>query len=246
MSDHVRISGRHPAPDILLDLAADLLPDAERPEVLGHLKACADCEDTFRIVVTSIEQGRAAARSGILAGSAMSAPSPTQIRHLRWTAAAPLAAAAVLAFALIWPRTSLPDLSNSALPAPNVELRQRDAMALGDEVLTSGFQAYVHGDYVRAAALFEDAAPSPDLAPVRDVYLGSALARSGRLSDAKRVLESVPARTLPDPWGSEARWTLCVTYARLGEQARADSLLADLAAETGAVGDRAREALARR
>lgn len=247
MSDHVRVSGRHPAPDMLLDLAADLLPDAERPPVLDHLKACAECEDSFRSIVMSIEQGRAAAEAGVfVAAAADRVPVPLPSRYLRWTAAAPLAAAAVLAFALIWPHASQPNLNFHTLPVPDVELRQRDASSVDDPVLTSGFEAYVLGDYARAADLLEDAAPTSELQPVRDVYLGSALAQSGRLPDARNVLESLSARTLPDPWGSEARWTLCVTYAKLGEQARADSLLTDLATESGEVGDRARNALQQR
>ena len=247
MSDHVNVSGRHPEPDALIDLAEGLLPEKERAPVLDHLRRCGDCESLFRDAVRSLETARSEVAAGL--GLESRAASPTRIvalpvrDRLRWTALAPLAAAAVLAFALIGPGFDASDLDLGVLPTADVELRQRDAVSTPDRILADGIDAYAVGDYRRAVELLEDAAPGPDLSPVRDVDLGSALARGDRLRNARSVLESLPARTLPDPWGVEARWTLCVIYDRMGERSRADSLLTDLALETGDVAERARKAL---
>jgi hypothetical protein len=75
---------------------------------------------------------------------------------------------------------------------------------------------------------------------VRAVYLGSALALSGRYGEAADVLRGVSLTAIPDPWGREARWTLYVALVECGRGQAADSLLKSLAEEPGEIGRRAR------
>jgi hypothetical protein len=63
---------------------------------------------------------------------------------------------------------------------------------------------------------------------VRRVYLGSALAFQGRYQQAVECLSPLRESVIPDPWGTEARWTLCVALYGAGERGAADSLLSVL------------------
>jgi len=80
---------------------------------------------------------------------------------------------------------------------------------------------------------------------VRRVYLGSALLKRGRPSEAARVLDGAAGPSLPDPWGTEARWDLYLVLTGTGSTAEAERLLADLAREQGDLGERARALLGR-
>jgi len=235
----------HPSPDTLLDLAAGLVPPDERADLLDHLTGCPPCEEEFVQVSADFETGRATRPDDAVVDQALrTLPFPQQTRRPRWQMLVPVAAAAVLAFALLLPPKTDSDGSGMfPLPSPGEELRLRNVDAPGNVLLAAGLDAYSRHNWGEAARLLESADSDGAWTSVRGVYLGSALAMSGRLDEARSVIESLDARMLPDPWGSESRWTLGVIYRRLGETARADSLITALADESGAVGDRARAAL---
>jgi hypothetical protein len=134
-----------------------------------------------------------------------------------------------------------------------------------DPRLHDGLSAYAVGDYARASEYLagargpagESRATAPggaamggggcgeaELENYRLVYLGSALALSGRYRAAASVLRPVMRRVIPDPWGSNAAWTLHESLRRSGQEQSADSLLRVLAGELGPDGDRARSMLA--
>ncbi|MBU1702088.1 MAG: hypothetical protein KJ970_20165 [Candidatus Eisenbacteria bacterium] len=128
------------------------------------------------------------------------------------------------------------------LPRSSQEMQFRSGS--GDaihEILADGLDAYAHRDLKSAIQHLESAQAMGHLETVRKVYLGSALAMSRRYGEAAELLNSVSSRSLPDPWGSEARWTLYIALKKSGRTSLADSLLNVLAAETGAIGDRARQ-----
>jgi tetratricopeptide (TPR) repeat protein len=253
MSELVRLDSEHPSLGELLDLALGTSSDADldREAVLDHLGACADCERTFRDIVADQESARAGTDLELDADGLPIRKGVRSVRAgapRRWAAVIPLAAAAVLAFILIgMPRSPADaELSLTILPTPENELRLRDANGGGDADLLAGLQAYMRAEYATAIDLLQAADVDAGEDLVLQVYLGSALAQSGRYAEARVVLERLDARTLPDPWGSEALWTLVVVYQRLKLPDRADALLSELAADAGEVGDRARDALERR
>ena len=102
---------------------------------------------------------------------------------------------------------------------------------------------YSRQEYHEAIALLQDIQVSRQLEMVRKIYLGNALAMTGRYREATTFLEPVSSHALPDPWGSEARWTLFVSWLELGETARADSLARELTEIPRDVGRRARHYL---
>lgn len=129
------------------------------------------------------------------------------------------------------------------LPTHFEKTRSRTAgAAVPNEELAAGLEAYAAQDLKRAIGMLEKAQVSEQLEMVRRIYLGSALAWSGKYAEAAAVLKAIP-RTLPDPWGSEALWTLHIALKGSGREAAADSLLRSLAEEPGEIGERARRFL---
>jgi hypothetical protein len=151
-------------------------------------------------------------------------------------------AAAVVAFVLILPRLD-PGPGDDLLrrlPAygDDLQFRAVDDALPGDD-LTAGLEAYGAGDFRRAVSLLDRAEAIGPFETVRKLYLGSALAYRGRYERAADLLATEATGNLPDPWGSEARWTLFVALRNAGSTARADSLLRILAVEPGEIGARA-------
>ena len=123
-------------------------------------------------------------------------------------------------------------------------MRERAAVeATSSEDLAAGLEAYGDRDLEGAIDLLRSAEASGHLEEIRKIYLGSALAWNGAYPEAVSVLQEVSARTLPDPWGSEARWSLYVALKGSGWQRGADSLLHILSEESGEIGERARSRL---
>ncbi len=236
----------HPTPDTLFDLAAGLVPTDEQAALLDHLNDCPPCEDEFVQATADLETGRATRPDDAVIDQVVKTiPFPRQSRRPRWQTLVPIAAAAVLAVALLLPVMSDGDGSRLIpLPSPGAELRLRDAGLAADDMMVAGLEAYDQRDWNEAIRLLNEADDDGTWAPVRGVYLGSALAFSDRLGEARTVLEQLDAQILPDPWGSESRWTLSTVYRKLGKTVRADSLVTVLADESGVVGDRARTFIA--
>ncbi len=153
------------------------------------------------------------------------------------------AAVAAILLVILWPH--LQEISEKDhlvwLPTSMGNLQVRAAAeAAAQHDLAAGLDAYADHDAERAISLLQKAEASGQLEMLREVYLGSAYALSGRHADAVSVLRAVRLQILPDPWGSEACWTLYVALKESGQQAAADSLLQVMAEERGEVGDRAR------
>jgi hypothetical protein len=153
-----------------------------------------------------------------------------------------LVAVVTILLIIFWPRQMdrPDDLLLRWLPESTGDLQIRATTEAVDADLAAGFEAYANHDAQTAIALLRDAEATGRLEMLRKIYLGNALAWEGKYTDAAGILRTVRARILPDPWGSETRWTLYVALRESGDQAAADSLLRVLATERGEVGDRAR------
>lgn len=163
-------------------------------------------------------------------------------RRPRYGFALGMTAAVVVLLVILWPRQQEgPASSLRWIPTSSGGLQMRAAAeAAASDQLAEGFDAYSAHDVARAIELLQGTEASGQLETHRRVFLGSALAMNGEYVEAVQVLTSVRARTLPDPWGSEARWTLYIALRESGQRVAADSLLRILASERGDVGDRAR------
>jgi hypothetical protein len=150
-----------------------------------------------------------------------------------------LAATGVL-LVILWPQERESVLPRH-LPSAVGDVRMRAAVEeTADSKLMEGLAAYAARDYEKAVDLLRSAEVSGQMEIVRKIYLGSALTWQERYGEAVEALRGVKARTLPDPWGSETRWTLYVSLKNSGRDEAADSLLDILTGERGEVGDRAR------
>ncbi len=255
--------------DTCLDLMHGLLAAPQRAAALEHLATCPACEQALRAMAARQERTRASWRlvatpSGPqLENTTEAARDHTPPVDLFWLRRfarsltlrmAVAGAVAVLALALVWPRDKGPghgglDTALKVYPLPvHVEgTRVRAPEEGGDpSALTAGLDAYASGSYIAAAQALRDAPTAAGLEAIRNVYLGSALALSGRFEGAVDVLSAIDLDQLPDPWGAESMWTLLVAYraSKMGD--RADSILIRLARDQGDVGDRARSVLAGR
>ena len=166
------------------------------------------------------------------------------LRRPRFRLTLGLASAAALVFLVVWPQIRSTPHSGllQRLPSYGDDLRFRAAAEFSsDDNLIAGLEAYGQGHDQRAISLLEATVTADDLETVRRLYLGSALAHRGKYQEAVAHLEAFASSSLPDPWGSEARWTLFVALMGSNRAASADSLLHILAAEPGEVGERARQ-----
>ena len=111
------------------------------------------------------------------------------------------------------------------------------------ETLRGGLEAYARRDLPAAITLFSSVKVRSESEPLRQAYLGSALARAGRYSEAVTHLRHLDPTLIPEPWSTEVRWTLMIALEESGQRSRADSLLRALAEEPGQSGQRAKALL---
>lgn len=131
------------------------------------------------------------------------------------------------------------------LPVPRPIVLNRDSLSVtADEALSDGIAAYRAQDAATAVRLLRLAHVTGALEQVRLLYLGNALLQLDRAHEAVDALQSVQLATVPEPWRTEALWFLGVAWRAAGETSRADSLLRELSAVPGEIGDRARRAQA--
>ncbi len=258
--------------DLCLDLLHDLLPPAEKEAIVARMASDPALETKFRRLVAERERLRATRQLRVLdsgdlvlektvagadvpslpaaAGAAVASRTGWRtVRRLRgrqvsW--AFGLAAAAAVALVFLGPRMRSPAALSllHPLPAYQEDLRFRSEIAdVDDTKLVAGLRAYTKGDYRQAMNLLQQVRSNGSLETVRKLYLGSALAQRAQWRQAVAILQTDATSALPDPWGSEARWTLAIALQETGRQATADSLLLVLAGEPGEVGERAREYL---
>lgn len=152
-----------------------------------------------------------------------------------------LVGAATAVLLLVWPaaqhNTGVPDLS--WMPSASIIISRGDGSAATRD-LEDALTAYGKHNLDAAISLLEraEATGKPDV--IRRIYLGSALAHRQKYAEAIRVLHSLSAESIGEPWGSETRWTLLISLRESGRTASADSLLAILLKEPGEIGERAR------
>jgi hypothetical protein len=244
--------GLHPDDDTCTDLVLGLLPDVEAESILEHLENCRHCEEHFQKMAADWEVLTIRAHIGRLgdaAGTKSDRTDPVGSRA-RWRALSRprlrLAVAGVVALTiLLWLIPGRPPDTNrdllGKLPVPGTESNKRtDHLAMPEE-LSEGLVEYDRGNFEAAAALLSDVSAAGPTRIFRDVYLGNALAWTGRYRDAVQVLNEIPLELVPEPWSGEARWTLYVALRGAGQIERADSLFQQLQIDPGIAGDRARE-----
>lgn len=165
------------------------------------------------------------------------------LRRPRYGFGLGLTAAAIL-LVLVWPQEQgAPNAALRWLPISAAGASVRASVeAISNQDLAAGLDAYAARDLDRAIRVLQTTEATGQQEAARRIFLANALAWNGEHADAVSILRTVDAWTLPDPWGSEARWTLYVSLRECGQEAAADSLLRVLAQERGEVGDRARRA----
>lgn len=254
--------------DQCIDLLHGLLPPQEREALLNRMAADPDLEALFRRLVSERERLRATRKlerlpAGDLvvagpdivpAGREPAGQGPARAvsragwldrldRHRGLALTSGLAAVAALLVFTFLPREQASHSVSLIRPLPayeeDLQVRSAETAQLDPE-LVAGLRAYSDQDYRDASRRLQKARSEGPLETVRQLYLGSALAQLARWEQVVTVLGSAATTPLPDPWGSEARWTLAIALAETGNQIRADSLLQELAVEPGEVGVRAR------
>lgn len=244
--------GPHLDEDTQFELILELLSAAERENALRHVDACAECERQFRAMAAEWEHLTARVEMGELvvpedaespkrstSGSVWSRLAAV-LQQPRWRLAFAVAVIAVILAVVLPLRVGDPhhDLLRP-LPSLSGEVQLRGSEAPEDRLL-GAVDAYGRGDFeltVRELEAIELHGPA-DL--YRQIYLGSALANRGEYERAVATLEAVSLERVPEPWVSEARWTLFVALRATGQIDKANAALDDLKMLSGPVGDRAR------
>lgn len=253
-----RNQGQHLDEDICLDLLHNLLPPAERDEVLAHIGVCPACESLLKERAAQYERLRArGVPETAIAGQAAEEPVGESATHaLRIRAAVltvarrrlfQLAGVAAVALAVVlslWPAYRAPVMVASEvylLKTGIRDVRLRGAIdAASAEQLAAAVEAYGNLDFEAAVKILRRLELPRGFEDFRKIYLGSSLAWMERYSEAVDALETVDIETIPEPWSGEAGWTHYVALKKSGDPVRADSLLVILTRYDGDVGDRAR------
>ncbi len=172
------------------------------------------------------------------------------LRGLRWPRLAwalSLAGAVALCVVFLWPRhPGTPESVPLYWIAPMGEgtLQRSTEQGALSPALAEALAAYDAHNLPRAIELLSQARAGDENGETfRKIYLGSALAMSGRYEEAVSVLGALPLESAPNPWGMEAHWTLYASLKASGREASADSLLRRLAQGERSIGERARRAL---
>ncbi len=249
-----------------LDLLLGLIPQDRETELIAHMTRCGACEKRFIDLASRSEhlesirvlernqsgeliltrRGSALdARVTPLPVSEASTQGPPRSRFSISFGAAALAAAAILLMLFLPQQQPLDDLMLvHLLPSYTAQLELRDAEATpAASGLMEALAAYDRGEAEQAAEMLLVTPPGEldELDRViRSIYLGSALVMSNRYNEAVTLLESAPLTLLPDEWGGETRWTLCVALLKSGRTASADSLIDVLSKRSDEIGERAR------
>jgi len=239
--------GPHVGDDRLLDLVQGLLPSDVRRVTLDHLQRCGTCEPRFQDLAASHAraQSEAPARLGervVRLERPIGGERRFMSRRWLWAGGAVAAAVAFAWFAaqhgVVAP--VVPELE-SALPAARLRGAIRTLQSTAaDSAIMAGLEAYNRNDFDAARRILESTRGSASMELVRRIYLGSVLLQLGDADRARSVLSDLPEWQIPEPWKSEARWTLAMALQGSGHAHAADSLLQVLAAEEGPVADRAK------
>ena len=261
MNDVVlRPGAPHVTDDDLLDLLHGYLDSAECRRTLEHARSCVACDARFREIVHSHERGRAQA-APVLGGptrQAVEIPGE-RIPHerKRWPTRAVgwLVAAGLIAVAGVGVLSRSRDASErGGLRAEPAWLStmapsglRRSAEDPADSLIMAGVGAYERRDLAGAERLLAGAVTDPSIEQLRQLYLANTLVHMNRASEALPILRQYASEnvSIPEPWRGEWHWTYLAALGRVGETARADSLLRELAGRSDALGARARTLLGR-
>ena len=240
--------------DLLLDLVNGLLPEAERQELLTHLRSCVPCGERLRVFAAAHQRARARAAEVLAAARTepLAVVQPIEVARRRaatrgpwrgWIAAA--AAFAVVSAVLLarnsFGPASLVPVAAAPLPMPDASILTRNAAAAPmDPIVARGLAAFAHGDLADARRTLDSTTAVGAAEQVRRLFLGNAELRTGDARRAARTLRSVDASLVPEPWLGELQWSLAVALATSGEQVAADSLRQLLATRDDSIGARAR------
>ena len=251
----------HVTEDQCLDLLHNLLTEGERETALAHMAICPDCEKLFQARFAEHERLRAAGElrretGGELVFESTEPPAEEErpglwdslrrligsFRRPQVQLAGGLVTVAAVVLLLIVPRQPAgPDLAELHwLPGHSEDLSFRAVPEAAGPDFTEGLEAYAQRDLDGAIESLEKTEVTGTLDTVRRIYLSSALAWDGQYEKAVEILRAVSTPAVPDPWGSEARWSLYVALKGSGRTTSADSLLRVLSEEPGEVGERAR------
>jgi hypothetical protein len=238
----------HPDGDTLLNLMLGLLPEAEEQHLFAHLAACPQCERGFQELCACHERTRAAGTPRFEEnGQLVSAGSPAAARRrapartwaaafLRRPAVALVGAAAIVLLVLALRPHRAPEVPGPSAQPPGAGIPWLTTRDVSRQVREAGgaqplaefdeaLRAYAAHDLPRAVELLAAARVPESVEAYRRVFLGSALALSGRQAEAARVLLGAVEPELRDPLRLEAYQTLYAALSRSGRQASADSLL---------------------
>jgi hypothetical protein len=241
----MRSSPSHVSEDICLDLLHDLLPPVERERVLLHLRRCASCERLLQVMTAERERLRANRVS--LAAAAprrRSAAWWQRWQLVPWAACLVLAGAAALVAlrpggggGVATPGDAR--LAGTELPLAAPSVHRLQGAEAPDAAFSRALAAYSRADYAGAARILAGLHVPEQLDTTRRIYLGSALAFTGRYAESVEALGSVNyrdesgARFIPEPWYSRSRWTLYVGLSNLARRAQAEAILREIAGEPG-------------
>ncbi len=182
----------HLTDDELVDLSLRLLAPEEVQRSLEHAEACSACANRLQQHLGDVESLRGRRPSaGQTTSGARHRP-----RRMRWMVSGGALAAAAIVLLMLVPRG--PDhLWLDVSP----ELITRSTEASAPAALRAGLERYADRDAPGTIELLQGLELSPELARVRDCYLGSALQQAGRAREAAEVLTPlVQEGLLPQPW----------------------------------------------
>lgn len=240
----------HVNEDRLVDLIANLLDDASKSAVLGHLSVCALCDEHLRLLVREHEALRTRPAPRISGGQIV-LPSyetaqtvPFRRRRIRWVGAG-LAVAAAAAFLL--PHLFRPEVSGAdSYWLPRADREALESVGSPDAVskLQRALAAYDSHDPERALALMENIqipAENGRAKAIRQVYEASALVNTQRLNEAREVMSGVDMTSLPREWRERANWIRYLSIKGGAPDDNSRALLQRLSGSPGDIGRMARE-----
>jgi hypothetical protein len=230
----------HLSDDDVLDFVHGLGGPAARARWSHHVAACPSCGAACVDQERTLARARAEwplVRAGLKEFEATQERAASRSRGFVATAVVAAAAAAILLVPLSGTRPTIP-----LQPMPEdlefTSLRDPGAATVGPD-LARGFRAYARREFVSAAAILRRSRAEGAAQDLRLLYLGSALAFSGKSAEAVRVLSPLDPERIPDPWRSELAWTLFSARIAAGERVRIDSILPTLAAMSASDSSRA-------
>jgi hypothetical protein len=236
----------HATDESLLDLLNGLMLPNDVESTMGHIRQCRVCENRMRELLREREMlvanGFPVVRSG-------SVEMPRRPRRRKLALSLGTLAAALLVVLLAHGhRVNEPE--PYWIPVGDQErtiLRSDpgDAGATIDDVL----RAYVDRDAATAVDQLRKmgtADRSHTANTLRDLYLASALVNCGHAAEGLDVLRQPTVANMPRPWRLYARWVTFLALSDTGRKDEAMSLLEELSAEPGPVGDLARSRRSRK